>query len=182
MAPLLMVSPTQINFQVPAETALGEATLTVVGEDGPVVVGSMQVNEVAPALFMISHPSAIPAATAIRVEPDGTQVGISVFQCTNYVSTDICFLTPISLSSSGDRPIYLSSYATGFRGANTENVSCSIDGVDVPVVYAGPQATPGVDQINVRLVPELFHGRSYGEVVTIRINGVAANSAGIYVD
>ena len=34
--------------------ALGEATLAIVGQDGPIEAGSMQVDEVASALFMVS--------------------------------------------------------------------------------------------------------------------------------
>ena len=182
LAPLVLVSPTQINFQVPADTALGEATLAVVGVEGTVEAGSMQVDEVAPALFMAYHPSAIPAATALRVEPDGTQVRIPVFQCANYAADPFCYLSGIPLSSSGDRPIYVSFYGTGFHGANTENVTCSIGGIEVPVSYAGKQATPGVDQINVRLTPELMYGRrSYDEVVAVRINGVAANQGTLFI-
>ena len=53
-----------------------------------------------------------------------------------------------------------------------------------PVDYAGPQGgTPGLDQINVRLLPDLLiktEKEAFGPglvTVTIRINGVAANSA-----
>ena len=182
VAPLVFVSPTQINFQVPAGVALGEAALTIVGEDGTTDVGTMHVDAVAPALFMRSHPVSIPAATAVIVEPDGYQIGAPVFLCSPSGAVADCSLSGLPLSAYGDREIYVSFYGTGFRGANTDNVTCSIDGIPVPVVYAGPQATPGVDQINVRLVPELLHGRRrHGEVVTMRINGVAANSAGISV-
>ncbi len=57
-----------------------------------------------------------------------------------------------------------------------------MNGVQVPVVYAGPQGTPGVDQINVRLLPKALEG-FMGEIVPviIRIDGVPANSIGIAV-
>jgi hypothetical protein len=93
-----------------------------------------------------------------------------------------CDVVPILLSAAGDRPIYLSFFGTGFRGAKLDNIACSINEVQVPVVYAGPQATPGVDQINIRLLPEVLQG-FFGEgmTVTIRMDGVAANSAWIAV-
>ena len=72
MAPLLFVSPTQINFRVPPAAALGEATLTLIGGSGTTLVGSMQVGSAAPALFM-TEPG-YPVLTAVMVEPDGTQV------------------------------------------------------------------------------------------------------------
>jgi len=44
------------------------------------------------------------------------------------------------------------------------------------VLYAGPQGTPGLDQINIRLLPyEVLENLGY-EVI-LSIDGVAANSA-----
>jgi uncharacterized protein (TIGR03437 family) len=177
-APLVFVSPTQINFQVPAGTAPGEATLAVArgGETTP--AGSMQVDPVAPGLFMASPGVLVPAATAVLVEHNGAQIPVPVFTCSPSAEGISCELAPIPLSAAGDRPIYLSFYGTGFRGANASNVTCSISGVRVPVVYAGPQGTPGLDQINIRLLPEVFPNMGY-EVI-ISIDGVAANTA--YID
>lgn len=169
-APLLFVSPTQINFQVPADTALGEATLALVTAGGSTPIGSMKVEAVAPGLFLVSHVGAVPAATAVRVEADGTQTPVEVFTC----SGNSCKSEPIPLSAAGISPIYLSFFGTGFRGATPENVTCSISGVQVPVQYAGPQGTPGLDQINVRLLPETL--TLFGGEVIIRIDGVAANT------
>jgi uncharacterized protein (TIGR03437 family) len=172
LAPLLYVSPTQINFRVPAGTALGEATLAIVGDSGTAEAGSMQVEAVAPGFFTADG---WPMFTAVMVEPDGTQVPVAA--------------EPIPLSTAGDRPIYLSFFGTGFAGANTDNVTVSINGTRVPVVYAGPQETPGVDQINIRLVPEVlgtmncveFWGCE-GPAVSIRIGGVPANSLWLWVE
>jgi uncharacterized protein (TIGR03437 family) len=176
LAPLLFASPTQINFQVPADTGLGEATLAVVGDSGSTPVGSMQVNAVAPGLFLMSYFPAVPAATAVRVEADGTQVPVAVFSC----SGNSCTMEPIPLSAAGSRPIYLSFYGTGFRGASPDDVTCSIGRVQVPVLYAGPQGTPGLDQVNVHLLPETLNNFDlFGGDVIIRINGVAANVASI---
>ena len=72
----------------------------------------------------------------------------------------------------------MSFFGTGFSGANPVNVLCRINGVRAPVEYAGPQGTPGLDQINIRLGPEV-RGQppiSFG-IVTITIDGVPANSA-----
>jgi uncharacterized protein (TIGR03437 family) len=180
LAPLLYVSPTQINFQVPAGTALGEATLAIVSAGGTTQAGGMQVDAVAPGLFMIDGTT--PAATGVLVEPDGTQIPIPVFTCSPSPSGINCDVSPIPLSTAGARGIYLSLFGTGIRGAKPDNVTCSVNGVQVPVVYAGPQETPGLDQINIRLRPEVLED-FFGEVmsVTIRINAVAANSAWIAV-
>jgi uncharacterized protein (TIGR03437 family) len=175
LAPLLFVSPTQINFLVPAGTSLGEATIAVIGDRGATQAGSMQVDAAAPGLFLASHTGEVPAATGVLVEPGGTQVQIPVFSCLGAS----CKAEPIPLSTAGDRPIYLSFHGTGFRGANLENVTCSIG----PVVYAGPLGNSGLDQINVRLRPALLEeveGQLYGPgpvTVTFWIGGMVSNSA-----
>lgn len=174
------MAPTQINFQVPAGTALGEATLAIVSAAGTTQAGGMQVDAVAPGLFMMS--GNLPAATGVLVEPDGTQVPMPVFTCSPSPSGITCESSPIPLSTAGARAIYLSFFGTGFRGANPDNVTCWINGVEAPVIYAGPQGTPGLDQINILLPPVLLNTEWFdGMPVTIRINGVAANSAWIAV-
>lgn len=176
LAPLISVSNWDISFQVPAETSPGEARLFV----GSIEVGRMQVAPVAPGLFMASPGNEIPSGMGVMVESNGAQVPVGIFHCEGRQ----CEVVPVPLSSAGDRPIYLGFYGTGFRGANTENVTCTINGMAQPVVYAGPQGTtPGLDQINVLLLPELLLDTEEGLVgpgqvtVTLRINGVAANSA-----
>ena len=173
-APMVFASPTQINFQVPAGTALGEAALILTNDRGSTPVGGMQVNSAAPALFMVSHSNSTPAALGVRVAADGQQTPVSVFNCFGPpgVAPVSCGPAPIRLA--GD-PVYLSFYATGFRGADSSNVTASANGVRLPIQYAGPQGTPGVDQINVRLLPEAALGPP--AFVTIAIDGVAANTA-----
>jgi hypothetical protein len=117
--------------------------------------------------------------TGVRVEPDGTQVPAAEVECGPYW----CEPSAIPLSTAGDRPIYLSFYGTGFRGASTANVTCSAN-VPLPVVYASPLNTPGVDQVNIRLLPKVLETdlSPWDPVlVTIRIDGVSANSVGIWI-
>jgi uncharacterized protein (TIGR03437 family) len=133
----------------------------------------MQVDAVAPALFMLSHANSTPAARGVRVAPDGQQTPVPVFNCFGPPGASPFSCGPAPIRLAGD-PIYLSFYATGFRGANRNNVTVSIAGVRLPVEYAGPQGTPGVDQINVRLdlprpIPLSF--------VRVEVDGVVANTA-----
>jgi uncharacterized protein (TIGR03437 family) len=174
LAPLIYVSPTQINFQVPVGTAPGESTLAIASTP----VGGMQVDALAPGLFMASYPNVTPAATAVRVQSDGGQTPLPVFRCSGPTTAGfMCGPAPIALS--GEEPVYLTFYGTGFRGATTANVTCSINGVRVPVLYAGPQGTPGLDQINVRVWPELRASTMplFIGFVTLSIDGIVANSA-----
>jgi len=176
LAPLISVATWRIEFQVPDGTSPGEARLFV----GSIEVGRMQVEPVAPGLFMASPMTGTPSALGVYVEPDGTQIPVSTFRCS---SGNVCQAEPLPLSSVGNRPMYLGFYGTGFHDANTENVTCFVNGVQQPVVYAGPQGgTPGLDQINVRLLPELLVQTEEGSVgpgpvtATLWIDGVAANS------
>jgi uncharacterized protein (TIGR03437 family) len=173
-APLVFVSPIQINFQVPAGTAVGEATLILTNDRGSNPAGGMQVDAVAPALFMVSHANSTPAALAVRVAPDGQQTPIPVFNCFGQPGASPFSCGPAPIRLAGD-PIYLSFYATGFRGADSSNVTASVNGVRLPIAYAGPQGTPGVDQINLHLLPEAALGPP--AFVTVAIDGVVANTA-----
>jgi uncharacterized protein (TIGR03437 family) len=184
IAPLLSVAPDRVDFQVPSGVALGEAQLTLVAGGVSSPAGGMQVESVAPSLFLVNRPdptveesgSPVPAALAVRVAPDGSQSPVPVFTCPSFPGAR-CGPVPIPLPSGGD-PVHVSFFGTGFRGADPVNVVCRINGVRVPVEYAGPQGTPGLDQINIRLGPEV-RGQppiSFG-IVTITIDGVPANSA-----
>ena len=51
LAPLFYVSPGQLNYQIPPGTAIGEATVSVLGGGNTVASGNLQVAPLAPALF-----------------------------------------------------------------------------------------------------------------------------------
>jgi uncharacterized protein (TIGR03437 family) len=170
-APLLLVSSNQINFQTPEGTAVGEAVLSIVNERGTTQVGSMQVEAVAPALFVIPLPFLMPraAATAVRIEPDGSQTHLPLLDC----SADSCFPKP--LPEPDARPIYISLYGTGFTAAGRSRVTCAASGMPVEVTYAGPQTVPGLDQVNVRLPL----GQPGLGTVVCTIDGVVTNAVSL---
>jgi hypothetical protein len=171
-APLLYASPTRATFQIPAETAVGDATITITGAAGPPVSGTAQIQTVAPALFVVDQD--IPAAFAVRIEPDGTRTLLSVFHCSNF-----CSLDPIVLD---ERPVYLSLLGTGIRNRTAlSSVVCTIAGSSVPVEYAGPAPEmTGVDQVNVRLTRALKTGGSTSSLI-LTVDGLTANLAYIAV-
>jgi uncharacterized protein (TIGR03437 family) len=175
-AGLLFVSPTQINFEVPAGTAPGAATAVINNGGAPFVV-PMQIQPVAPGLLSMNNLD-VAAATAIRVViPTQIQSPVPVFQCVDTPGS--CRLVPISLGV--DTPIYLSFYGTGIRGRSSlSNVKVTIGSVDVTPLFAGPQPMfPGLDQINVPLTLSL---RGAGEVnVTVTVDGVVSNPVKINV-
>jgi hypothetical protein len=166
-AQLLYVSPTQINFQVPDDTAVGEATLTIAGEGGSSAAGTMQVDAVAPGLFVLRQvplPTPVAAAVIIRIEPDGTQTVLPLLNCTPQA-----FCLPQFPDFDG-RPLYVSLFGTGFRNAISSTVMCTADGRPLTIEYAGPQSTPGVDQINFR-APEGIRPA----MVVCTIGGIVSN-------
>ena len=163
-APLLYVSPGQINFLVPDGTAPGLATLVVAGQ-----TFTAAVQPVAPTLFSVNGAgSGVAAATAIRV-----QAGDPALQ------TSVPVSAPIVLGI--DTPVYVSFFGTGIRNRSSlANVAMTINGIGVPVLYAGPApGYTGLDQVNAALVLNL---RGSGESnVVLTVDGQAANTVTINV-
>jgi uncharacterized protein (TIGR03437 family) len=158
LAPLLYVSPTQINFLVPDQTVLGPVVLTVDDGSSPLVetANATAVTQVAPAIFTVNgQGQGAAAATAVRVLADGTQQPVAVFNCSG---PGQCTTVPINLA--GGQAVYLSLYGTGFRGVRSpQQTRCTIGGVNAVVLFAGAQPTiPGLDQINILLPATLASG------------------------
>lgn len=75
-AGLFFVSPSQINFLIPPETANGAVTLSVVRGGTVVDQGAIQLENVAPGLFTANaNGQGVPVAFFIRVAPNGAQTG-----------------------------------------------------------------------------------------------------------
>jgi uncharacterized protein (TIGR03437 family) len=164
LVPLLYVSPTQINFRVPAGTATGNVTLEVVNAPAQPAKASAQANPIAPGLFAYDDNTAI--AYALRFEPNGKQTVLSV---RNTIVLD-------------DRPVYLILYATGIRNrSSVANVRCTIGGISIPVEYAGPEGSgvPGLDQVNLRLTQAL-KGLGVADLA-LSVDGVSSNTVSIDV-
>jgi uncharacterized protein (TIGR03437 family) len=176
-APLLYVSPQQINFIVPAGTASGTAVIAVSG--GPAAqMGTANVQSVAPTLFSANGSgTGVAAASAIRYLAGNPQSGspVPVFQC----GGSGCSSVPLDLGI--DTPIILSLYGTGIRNLSSlANVSVTINGISVPVQYAGPQPDfTGLDQVNVALTLQL---RGAGETnVVLTVDGRTSNTVTVNI-
>ena len=175
-APLAYVSAGQINFEVPAGTATGNATLTLDRSTGTLNLGNVLIAATSPALFSANgNGQGVAAASAVEVVlPTTRQAPVSVFTCSQPGN---CKSVPIRVGV--DTPIYVSFYGTGIRGSS--DVSVTIGGAKATVLYAGPQGTyPGLDQVNVGL-PLSLHGA--GEVdVVLTVNGQTANTVTINIE
>lgn len=172
-APLFFVSPTQINFLLPAESAAGTATLIVQNEAGEVSLGTVNVSRVAPGIFSANaNGQGVAAALALRIQPNGQQ---SYEPATRYDDTAKRFVTaPIDLGSADDQ-VFLLLFGTGWRNrSDLSNVNVTIGGQRIEASFAGAQGSPGLDQMNLRL-PRALAGR--GEVdLVLQVEGQTANT------
>lgn len=176
-AQLLYVSQSQVNFVVPDGTAPGAVTLTITGASST-ASATATVQSVAPTLFSMNGTgSGVAAATAIRTQAGDLSLSspVPVFTC----SGSGCTSVPINVGV--DTPVYLSLYGTGIRNRSSlANVSVTINGISVPVLFAGAQPDfTGLDQINVPLTLNL---RGSGEAnVTLTVDGQRSNTVTINI-
>jgi uncharacterized protein (TIGR03437 family) len=173
-APLLYVSPNQINFDVPATVATGIAQVVVTTGAGTQTASNVEVGTLAPGVFTLNG-SGLAAANAVRVAASGTQTAVPVFTAAG----DGVVAAPIGMGAATDR-VYLTLYGTGLQAAGTKNVTATIGGVNAPVLFAGQQGSfAGLDQVNVQ-VPVSLAGK--GNVsVQLSVSGIPANPVQITV-
>jgi uncharacterized protein (TIGR03437 family) len=177
IAPLLYTSQSQINFVVPDGVAAGTATFNIANGASNNTATAMITN-VAPTLFSKNGTgSGVAAATAVRTQAGNPQIQspVPVFAC----DLSSCKSTPINLGV--DTPIYLTLYGTGIRNRSSlNNVNVTINGISVPVLYAGPQLQfTGLDQVNVLLTLNL---RGSGESnVVLTVDGQASNTVTVNI-
>ena len=171
-AALGFVSANQINFVVPAGAALGDAMFTV-GNGSTSPPPTTLIQNVAPTLFSMNGTgTGVAAATAVDVltaEPQ-QQMPVAVFSCAESGCTPV----PINVSVSGT--IYVTLYGTGFRNRSSlASVQVTVNGVSVPVQYAGAQPSfPGLDQVNISL-PAALSGTGVVNVV-LTVDGQVSNT------
>jgi uncharacterized protein (TIGR03437 family) len=170
-APLLFVSPGQVNFEVPLSVATGAAQVNIISGDGTLSSENVEVTAVVPGVFAL-NPAGLAAADVLTVS-GSTQTYSSVYTVTG----GSVVAAPINVSSGS---VYLILYGTGFQAAGTAGVTVTIGGVEADVGFAGMQGSfAGLDQANV-LIPASLAGR--GEVaIQLTANGVAANATNVTI-
>lgn len=179
VASLFYVSPTQINYLIPAGTSVGIATVIFLKDGRTISTSQITVASIAPGIFTFSQDGrGVPAAFAIRIKANNDQVRESLFE----LDSTTGFLRPrmIDLGPEGETVI-LEIYATGIRGRSSQSaVSVTIGGVSAEVLYADKQPQfVGLDQVNVK-VPRNLLGR--GEIdLVMTVNGQPANTVKLYI-
>jgi uncharacterized protein (TIGR03437 family) len=170
-APLFYVSPLQVNFLIPQDTAEGIATISIFSSTGTITPGVIQVGKLSPALFAAdASGQGVAAASVQRVKADGTS-SYEVAYTLDAQNKPVA--KPIDLGPESEQ-VYLLLFGTGiqFRAALAD-VMVTIGGVPAEVTYAGPQGFfVGVDQINVKLARSLS-GRQDVDVVLMAAGKLA---------
>ena len=167
-APLFSVSPGQVNVLIPANVAAGQATLTILSGDGASQSSTLQIQTVAPGIFQLNG-DALAAAQILRVNAAGERTLEPVFQAAG----GQVVAAPIDVGPPTDQ-LFLSLYGTGLRNRSAlSSVQVTIGGLSTPALYAGPQGSPGLDQINVALDRALA-GRGMVDVSVV-VDGRAGN-------
>jgi uncharacterized protein (TIGR03437 family) len=186
-ASLVYVSPTRIDFVVPANVAAGDAEVIVTSQEGYVSRGTVSVAQVAPGLFTAS----------------GDGVG-SALALNSWDYTPGAFDTTSAHYYGADNAARVMIYATGIRGASNTNTGNDVRQPDgsiitnyaesisvqartadgrvfqLPVEFAGAAGgLAGIDQLTLRIAPEL---RGAGAVdLTITVAGQTSNRATITI-
>lgn len=169
-APLLYVSPTQINYVVPTNIDPGTAMVKVMNGGSMVANGTVTVESVSPSIFtMLASGKGVPAAQTTNDgatfqpvgNPDGSARVLSVGTTT--------------------KPNYLVVYGTGLRRRSSmTNVRVTIGSVQAEVSFLGAHSRlVGVDQMNIKL-PESLRGRGNVDVI-VTIDGKPANTVTINI-
>ena len=183
LAPLFFVSPLQINYQIPAGTAVGMATMTIRNGTEKTSMGTILVLPTAPGLFAANaNGEGVAAAKAFRIKfPTNAESYEEVAQFDPILKKfvprpiDVGF----GLFPANDK-VYLLLFGTGLRARlGPEAVRVRIGETEWPVEYAGPQPEyVGLDQVNV-LISNL---RGLGEVaVTVIVAGKVSNAVRVNI-
>ena len=176
-APLLFVSPNQVNFQLPADTAVGVASVRITNASGKVTASEIPVVTLAPSLFTADATGkGLAAAQVLRLLSDGTQRYEPIARYDEESKQFVAI--PIDVSNAAEQ-VFLVLYGTGIRGrSNLANVTTTIGGTKCETLYAGAQGSlVGLDQVNIRLPPTLA-GRGAVDIALI-VDGKAANPVSV---
>jgi uncharacterized protein (TIGR03437 family) len=171
LAPLFFVSPGQINYLLPAGTAIGTATITATSGNGDISVGTLMVSAVSPALFTANASgSGAAAANVLRVTASGQQIFEPAARFDQTLNRFVP--EPINLGPEGEQ-VYLVVYGSGTRG---NVVTATLGGTPINVIFAGPQGGfAGLDQLNLGAIPRSLAGRGVVDLV-VTVDGKQANT------
>jgi uncharacterized protein (TIGR03437 family) len=167
-APLLYVSPTQINFQVPPQTSAGTATVAVSVNGSPAGAMGVNVQPAAPGIFLLDQQRAAALnqdnSTNSVTQPAVADSAVSLFV------TGLGAVDP-PVASGAAAPLDSLSTATA-------SVTATVGGQPATVIFAGlAPGFAGLYQVNI-IVPQLAPGNY---PVQLAAGSVTSNQATITV-
>jgi uncharacterized protein (TIGR03437 family) len=173
-ADLFYVSATQVNYEIPDGTAPGTATVTITNKSGVVQTATIQVGTVSPGLFELNAAGLV-AAWVLPVVNGAQQALQPVYQLN---SSNAVVPLPINVSAANSQ-FYLEMYGTGVR--NAKNVTATVGGVNVPVLFSGPApGYAGEDQVNIGPLPLSLAGKGNVNII-VTADGQVANTVSVAI-
>jgi len=163
----------QVDFVLSSATAVGAAMISITSGDGTISQGTFQVRPFAPVIFFVNGDFNPPPPNAVltRVKSNGTVSNEVPYQFNPATGS---FITkPIDLTPAGD-VVALTLFASGLGTGGVANVRVIIGGEVLTPSFAGPQGSPGLDQVNVTLPRSLIGAGLVSGVLTA--NGFASNA------
>jgi uncharacterized protein (TIGR03437 family) len=155
----------QINFVIPAASALGPARMTLTRADGSVSSTNITIAETAPG-FWTGVSCRGPALGSAKVKAAGGTIReLPISACKNQSCSTLA--VPVHGGTS------VRIVGSGLRHAPSAGaIEATLDGVRVPVVSFGPAGAPGIDQLTIKLPPTLRSGEAD---LICRIDGRISN-------
>jgi uncharacterized protein (TIGR03437 family) len=166
-AAILGAGSAQINFRMPTASAIGAAVVNITSATGQSISTTVQLVPVSPGFFSANGTGrGVASAVVVQLAADGsTDAALPVFKCGDTPGS--CVPAPITVSPTNGRTI-LELFGTGIRGrSRLGRVSCRVGRALVPVLFAGAQGSPGLDQVNVVLPSNLAGAGNASVVLTV---------------
>jgi uncharacterized protein (TIGR03437 family) len=161
-APLYYVSPSQINLQIPYETALGTATI-VINNNGQVGTQTFPVIAVAPGIFTNASGAEVPSTSARRGD------SITLF-LTGYGAVSPGVAT-------GAAPV--TSIAVANLPKPAQDTRVTVGGVQATIEFVGiPYGLSGVVQVNYQVPSSVGTGN---QPVVVSVGGIVSAAASLLV-
>jgi uncharacterized protein (TIGR03437 family) len=158
-APLYYVSPSQLNIQIPYETAAGAPAIISINNNGQITSQSFQLASAAPGIFIDQSGAVVPNGPAVR----GQIITVYV--------TGTGMLSP-AISTGGAPP---STTAIADLPKPVQKVDVTVAGISAPIQFVGNSfGLVGVTQINFQVPADAPIGR---QPVVVTIGGVPSVSA-----
>jgi uncharacterized protein (TIGR03437 family) len=165
----------QINFVIPAESALGGARMTIVRDDGSRSSAQLTIADTAPGMWTGVSCRGPAEGEAIQTFADGRTVRTPISACGGY---GVCRTLPVPMSDGAVTRVIL--HASGFRYARSaDQIRVTVAGRRVRVLAYGPGDAPGKDQVTIELPASL---RGSGETdLMCHLNGRISNAVRIRI-